>query len=147
MAAERTLFIIKPDGVKRYLSNLLLTKIVEAGFRVLIRRRATITGEQAEALYAVHKGKTFYEGLIRFITSGPSVLTVVEGEDAVARVRAMMGPTDPREAPPGTLRGDNIGEPLFTEDGIMMNVCHGSDSAESAKKEIAVFFNEADISK
>lgn len=147
MAIERTFFMIKPDGVKRYLSNLLLTRIVESGFKVLIRRRAAVTREQAEALYAVHKGKPFYDGLIKFITSGPSVLTVVEGENVVAGLRAMMGPTDPRQAPAGTLRGDNVGDPLFTEDGIMMNVCHGSDSIENAKKEIAIFFNEADLNK
>lgn len=139
--------MIKPDGVKRYLSNLLLTKIIEAGLKVSVRRRIIMTREQAEVLYAVHKGKPFYEGLIKFITSGPSVLTVVEGENAVALIRTMMGPTDPRQAPPGTLRGDNIGDPLFTEDGTMMNVCHGSDSAENAGKEIAIFFNEADLSK
>jgi len=147
MAVERTFFMIKPDGVKRYLSNLLLTKIIEAGLKVSVRRRIIMTREQAEVLYAVHKGKPFYEGLIKFITSGPSVLTVVEGENAVALIRTMMGPTDPRQAPPGTLRGDNIGDPLFTEDGTMMNVCHGSDSAENAGKEIAIFFNEADLSK
>jgi nucleoside-diphosphate kinase len=72
-------------------------------------------------------------------------MTVIEGEDAVSRIRAMMGKTDPREAAPGTFRGDNIGDPLFTEDGTMMNICHGSDSTESAKREIAVFFNEKDI--
>jgi len=137
--------MIKPDGVKRYLSNLILTKMVEAGFKILVRRRVTVTREQAEALYLVHKGKPFYEGLIKFITSGPSIMTVLEGEDAVARVRSMMGATDPRQASPGTIRGDNIGDPLFTEDGTIMNICHGSDSVESAKNEIAVFFNEKDL--
>lgn len=147
MAIERTLFIVKPDGVKRYLSNLLLSKIAEAGFKIVGRRRITITREQAENLYSVHKGKPFYDGLLNFMTSGPSVITVVEGEGVIGRIRSMMGPTDPRQAPAGTLRGDNIGEPLFTPDGIMMNICHGSDSPDSAKREIAVFFNEADITK
>jgi nucleoside-diphosphate kinase len=147
VANERTFFMIKPDGVKRYLSNLLLTKLSEEGFSILARRRLVVTKEQAEQLYAVHKGKPFYEGLIKFITSGPSIATVIESEDAVSRIRKMMGSTDPREAGPGTFRGDNIGDPLFTEDGIMMNVCHGSDSVENAKKEIEVFFNEKDLIK
>ena len=137
--------MVKPDGVRRYLSNLILAKIGEAGFKVLVRRRTMITKELAEELYSVHKGKPFYQGLINFITSGPVIMTVIEGEDAVSRIRAMMGKTDPREAAPGTFRGDNIGDPLFTEDGTMMNICHGSDSTESAKKEIAIFFNEKDI--
>jgi len=137
--------MIKPDGVKRYLSNLILTKMVESGFKILARRRVIVTREQAEALYLAHKGKPFYEGLVKFITSGPSIMTVLEGEDAVARVRSMMGATDPRQAAPGTIRGDNIGDPLFTEDGTIMNICHGSDSVENAKNEIAVFFNEKDL--
>ena len=145
MASERTFFMIKPDGVKRYLSNLILTKMVESGFKILARRRVIVTREQAEALYLAHKGKPFYEGLVKFITSGPSIMTVLEGEDAVARVRSMMGATDPRQAAPGTIRGDNIGDPLFTEDGTIMNICHGSDSVENAKNEIAVFFNEKDL--
>lgn len=145
MAIERTFFMIKPDGVKRYLSNLLLGKVLESGFKMVARRRITITREQAERLYDVHKGKPFYEGLIRFITSGPAVVTVLEGENAVSRIRDMMGATDPRSAAPGTFRGDNLGEPLLTEDGIIMNICHGSDSVENAKKEIAVFFNEKDL--
>lgn len=137
--------MVKPDGVKRYLSNLILAKVLESGFKILARRRTTVTPEQARELYSVHVGKPFYDGLIKFITSGPSIMAVIEGEDAIARVRKMMGPTDPRQAPPGTFRGDNIGDPLFTEDGTMMNVCHGSDSPESAKKEIAIFFNEKDL--
>ncbi|MFH1710619.1 MAG: nucleoside-diphosphate kinase [bacterium] len=145
MAVERTFFMVKPDGVKRYLSNLILTKLVESGFKILVRRRATVSPEQAQQLYLVHKGKPFYEGLVKFITSGPSIQTVLEGENAVAVVRSLMGPTDPRQAPLGTIRGDNMGEPLFTEDGTIMNLCHGSDSLESAKKEIAIFFNEKDL--
>jgi nucleoside-diphosphate kinase len=145
MAIERTFFMIKPDGVKRYLSNLILTKVIEAGFKVMARKRITITLEQAENLYAVHKGKSFYTGLIKFITSAPAIVTVIEGENAVSRIREMMGPTDPRKAPPGTFRGDNVGDPLFTDDGILMNVCHGSDSPENAKSEIAVFFDEKDL--
>jgi nucleoside-diphosphate kinase len=145
MAVERTFFMVKPDGVKRYLSNLIFSHIVDSGFKVLVRRRVVISQEQAEKLYSVHKGKPFYEGLIKFITSGPVITSVIEGEDAIARIRSIMGATDPRQASAGTIRGDNIGDPLFTEDGTMMNVCHGSDSLESAKKEIAIFFDEKDL--
>src|SRR5512138_495311 len=117
MAVERTFFMIKPDGVKRYLSNLLLSKLTEAGFKVVARKRLTISQEQAAKLYAVHKGKPFYDGLVKFMTSGPVIATVIEGENAVARVRELMGPTDPRKAPAGTFRGDNVGDPMFTPDG------------------------------
>ena len=137
--------MIKPDGVKRYLSNLLISKLMEAGFKVSARKRLTMTLEQAEQLYSVHKGKPFYDGLIKFMTSGPVIMTVIEGEDAVLKTRSIMGATDPRQAAPGTLRGDNIGDPLFTEDAILMNICHGSDSIVSAKREIAIFFDEKDL--
>jgi len=145
MAVERTFFMIKPDGVKRYLSNLILSKMMESGFKVLARRRIVISAEQARQLYSVHEGKPFYEGLIKFITSGPAILTIIEGENAIERIREMMGATDPRKAAPGTIRGDNIGDPLLTEDGTIMNICHGSDSLGSAKREIAIFFDEKDL--
>jgi nucleoside-diphosphate kinase len=145
MAVERTFFMVKPDGVKRYLSNLIFSNILKAGFKIVIRKRVEITPEQAQQLYLAHEGKPFYNGLVKFITSGPVIMSVIEGEDAIARIRTMMGTTDPRQAAPGTIRGDNIGDPLFTEDGAMMNVCHGSDSVGSAKKEIAIFFNEKDL--
>jgi nucleoside-diphosphate kinase len=147
MAVERTFFMIKPDGVKRYLSNLLISKLMEAGFKVVARKRISVTLEQAEKLYAVHKDKPFYNGLIKFITSGPAIPTVIEGEGAVSRIREMMGPTDPRKAPAGTFRGDNIGDPLFTDDGILMNICHGSDSLENAKYEMSIFFTDAELNK
>ena len=139
--------MVKPDGVKRYLSNLILSKMMESGFKVLARKRIVMTTEQARQLYSVHEGKPFYEGLIKFITSGPAILTVLEGENAIERIREMMGATDPRKAAPGTIRGDNIGDPLLTEDGIIMNICHGSDSLGSAKREIAIFFDEKHSSR
>jgi nucleoside-diphosphate kinase len=145
--AERTFFMVKPDGVKRYLSNLMLSKAMEAGFKLVVRKRFVMTREQAENLYSVHKDKPFYEGLIKFITSGPAIITVLEGDNVILKIRDMMGATDPRKAAPGTFRGDNIGDPLLTEDGILMNICHGSDSPESAKREIAIFFNEQDLNK
>lgn len=145
MALERTFFMIKPDGVKRYLSNLALSKMTAAGLKIVIRRRANITKEQAERLYAVHKGKPFYEGLVKFITSGPVVITVLEGENAVSKVRELMGATDPREAGPHTIRGDNKEDNVLNEDGIIKNICHGSDSADNAKYEISVFFTDKDF--
>ena len=145
MAVERTFFMVKPDGVKRYLSNLILSKMMESGFNVLARKRIVMTSEQARRLYSVHEGKPFYEGLIKFVTSGPAILTIIEGENAIERIREMMGATDPRKAAPGTIRGDNIGDPLLTEDGTIMNICHGSDSLGSAKREIAIFFDEKDL--
>jgi nucleoside-diphosphate kinase len=145
MAVERTFFMVKPDGVKRYLSNLILSKMMESGFKVMARKRIVMTVEQAKQLYSIHEGKPFYEGLIKFITSGPAILTVLEGENAIERIREMMGATDPRKAAPGTIRGDNIGDPLLTADGTIMNICHGSDSLESAKREIAIFFDEKDL--
>jgi len=96
--------------------------------------------EQAERLYAVHLGKSFYAGLVKFITSGPATLMVVEGENAITRLRSLMGETDPRKAAAGTIRGDLREENIFTEDGTMKNLIHGSDSAENAKYEISIFF-------
>lgn len=147
MAVERTLFIIKPDGIKRYLTNLILMKITNSGLTILTRRRAAITQEQAEKLYIVHKGKPFYPGLVKFITSGPVMLTVIEGDDAIARIRKLMGATDPRKADAGTIRGDNKEDEVINEDGIIKNICHGSDSPDNARYEISIFFNEADLKK
>jgi nucleoside-diphosphate kinase len=147
MALERTFFMVKPDGVKRYLSNLILSKVLESGFTIVARKRLTMTKDQAEKLYAAHKGKPFYEGLIKFIMSGPVIITVLEGENVISRIRDMMGDTDPRKAKPGTFRGDNVGDPLTTSDGAIMNVCHASDSVENAKKEMSIFFNEAELTK
>lgn len=139
--------MIKPDGVKRYLSNLLLSKTLESGFTIVARKRLTMTREQADKLYAVHIGKPFYEGLVKFILSGPVIVVVLEGENVVSRIREMMGDTDPRLAKTGTFRGDNIGDPVTTSDGAIMNICHGSDSVENAKKEMSIFFNEAELTK
>ena len=95
---------------------------------------------EAERLYAVHKGKSFYAGLIKFITSGPAACMLVEGENAVMRLRSLMGETDSRKAKPGTIRGDLHEENIFTEESVMKNLVHGSDSAENAKYEISIFF-------
>ena len=145
MAVEQTFFMIKPDGVKRYLSNLVLSKMTNAGLKIVTRRRLVMSKEQAERLYATHKGKPFYEGLCRFVTSGPVIVSVLEGEDAISKVREIMGATDPREAQPGTIRGDNKEENVLNEEGIIKNICHGSDSVENAKYEIAVFFTAENL--
>lgn len=96
--------------------------------------------EQAERLYKVHLGKSFYPGLVKFITSGPVTLMIVEGENAIACLRSLMGATDPRKASAVTIRGDLKEENIFTEDGTMKNLIHGSDSPENAKYEISIFF-------
>lgn len=146
MASERTFFMVKPDGVKRYLSNLVLSKMVAAGLKILIRRRMMMTALQAEKLYAVHKGKPFYEGLVKYVTSGPVIVTVLEGENAISKVRELMGPTDPRNAPHGTIRGDNKEDNVIDQQfGVIRNICHGSDSPEVARYEMSVFFKEADM--
>ena len=145
MATERSFFMIKPDGVKRYLSNLITSKIVGAELKIVAKKRLTMTKEQAEKLYSVHKGKPFYEGLVKYITSGPVIINVLEGENAISTIRDLMGATDPRKAAPGTIRGDNKGADIINEDGIIMNMCHGSDSVDSAKHEISVFFSDNDI--
>lgn len=129
---ERTLLIIKPDGVERGLAQQILDRFTAQGFTVVQRKEMTIPRALAERHYAEHREKPFYPSLVSYITSGPVVVAVVEGEDAVARARALMGPTDPAKASPGTIRGD-FGE------SIDRNTIHGSDSPESAQREISLF--------
>lgn len=138
---EETLFIVKPDGVSRRLVDEVLLRLESEGLKVKKKIKLTVSREQAEKLYAVHKGKEFYKGLIKFITSGPSVTALIEGEDAVSQLREIMGSTDPREAEPGTIRGDLKEENVLTEDGIIKNIVHGSDSVDTAKEEIKIFFS------
>jgi nucleoside-diphosphate kinase len=132
---ERTLIIIKPDGVERGYTEQILDRFKEKGFTIVERRDMTIARVLAEKHYAEHQGKPFYEGVVTYMTSGPVVVAMLEGEDAIAAVRALMGPTDPAKAPPGTIRGD-FGESLDR------NTIHGSDSPESAQREIQLFFGE-----
>jgi len=138
MARERTLSIIKPDATRRDLTGRINARFEAAGLRIVAQRRLRLTRPQAEAFYAVHRERPFYEGLVAFMTSGPVVVQVLEGEDAVARNREIMGATDPKKAAPGTIRAD------FAED-IEANSVHGSDSAETAATEIAFFFSDAEI--
>ncbi len=138
MPAERTLVILKPDAVQRGLIGPIITRIERRGFRISAMKMMHIDRALAERHYAEHKGKSFYEGLIAFITSAPVVVMVIEGPQAISAIRHMMGKTNALEAAPGTIRGDFS---LSTQ----MNLIHGSDSPASAAREIELYFNEDEI--
>lgn len=131
---ERTLVMIKPDGVERNLIGKIINIFEENGLRVVALKKVRLGKEQAKKFYEVHKERPFFESLTDYISSGPVVVMVLEGEDAISKVRALMGETDPKEAKEGTIRK------LFGIDKEK-NTVHGSDSPESAKKEIAFFFS------
>jgi nucleoside-diphosphate kinase len=131
--ADRTLVICKPDAVERRLVGEIINRLERKGLHIAAMRMETITKEIAAQHYGEHQGKPFYDDLVAFITRGPAVLMVVEGPEAYAVVRTLMGATNPRQAAPGTMRGDLAIE--LTE-----NLVHGSDSPESAAREIALFF-------
>lgn len=138
MAAQRTFSIIKPDATERNLTGAINAVIEKAGLRIVGQRRIQMTRAQAERFYAVHSARPFFGELVDFMTSGPVVVQVLEGEDAVAKYREVMGATNPADAAEGTIRK------LFAK-SIGENSVHGSDSAENAAIEIAQFFSEADI--
>ncbi len=138
MAATRTFSIIKPDATRRNITGAITKMLEEAGLRVIASKRLRMTKEQAEGFYAVHKERPFYNDLCAFMTSGPVVVQVLEGEDAVARNREVMGATNPANADEGTIRK------LFAE-SIEANSVHGSDSAENAAIEIDFFFKPEEI--
>ena len=138
MAIERTFSIIKPDATERNLTGAVNAVIEKAGLRVVAQKRIQMTRGQAETFYAVHKARPFFGELVDFMTSGPVVVQVLEGEDAVARNREVMGATNPANAAPGTIRKD------FAE-SIEANSVHGSDSADNARIEIAFFFAGIEI--
>lgn len=138
MAIERTLSIIKPDATRRNLTGQINATLETAGLRIIAQKRMQLTPAQAEAFYAVHKERPFFRGLVEFMISGPVVVQVLEGEDAVAKNREAMGATDPKKAAPGTIRAK------FAED-IEANSVHGSDSAENAAIEIGFFFAQVEI--
>jgi nucleoside-diphosphate kinase len=138
MAVERTLSIIKPDATRRNLTGAINARIERAGLRIVAQKRLKLTREQAEAFYAVHRERPFFDSLCRFMTSGPVVVQVLEGENAVQRYREVMGATDPAKAAAGTIRKD------FAL-SIEANSVHGSDSAENAEREIAFFFAAIEI--
>lgn len=138
MAIERTLSIIKPDATRRNLTGRINARFEERGLRIIAQRRLRLSREQAEQFYAVHRSRPFFKDLVAFMISGPVVVQVLEGENAVALNREIMGATDPKKAAPGTIRKD------FAE-SIEANSVHGSDSAGNAQTEIAFFFAGADI--
>ena len=138
MALERTFSIIKPDATRRNITGKVISKLEEGGLRVVASRRIHMTREQAEGFYAVHKERPFFGELVDFMMSGPVVVQVLEGENAVARNREIMGATNPADAEPGTIRAE------FAE-SIGENSVHGSDGPDTAKEEIAFFFSEDEI--
>ena len=138
MATERTFSIIKPDACRRNLTGAITAKLEEAGLRVVASRRIRMTREQAEGFYAVHRERPFFNDLCAFMTSGPVVVQVLEGEDAVARNREVMGATNPADGDEGTIRKSYA-------ESIEANSVHGSDSPENAKIEIDFFFKPEEI--
>ena len=137
---EKTFAMVKPDGVQRGLVGRIVQRFEERGLKICAMKMMKIQKELAERHYEEHKGKGFYEPLLSYIISGPVVCMVLEGENAVASVRAMMGKTNPQDAAPGTIRAD------FSQ-VTGRNIVHGSDSPESAKREIKLFFNDYEIQK
>lgn len=138
MAVQRTFSIIKPDATKRNITGKVNAKIEEAGLRIIAQKRLQLTQEQAGGFYAVHKERPFYNDLVEFMTSGPVVVQVLEGENAIAKYREVMGATNPSEAAAGTIRAE------FAE-SIDANTVHGSDAPETAAEEIPFFFSEDEI--
>ena len=140
MAVTRTFSIIKPDATRRNITGKVTTMLEEAGLRVVASKRIHMTKEQAEGFYAVHRERPFYADLVAFMTSGPVMVQVLEGENAIARNREVMGATNPAKAAPGTIRADYA-------TSVEENAVHGSDAPETAATEIAYFFRPEEICK
>ena len=138
MVKQRTYVMIKPDGVKRGLIGEIIRRIENKGLRIVALKMLRLSREKAEELYSVHRGKPFFESLIEFVTSGPVVAMIVEGEEAVSVMRTLIGPTDGREAPPGTIRGD------FAL-SVQENIIHAADSVESAEREMWIVFSKDEV--
>ncbi|MGI9483994.1 MAG: nucleoside-diphosphate kinase [Hyphomicrobiales bacterium] len=138
MALERTFSIIKPDATKRNITGKITDRLESAGLRVIASKRIHMTKDQAEGFYAVHKERPFFNDLVAFMTSGPVVVQILEGEDAIAKNREVMGATNPAEAAEGTIRKD------FAEN-IEANSVHGSDAPETAAVEIKFFFSDDEL--
>ena len=138
MPVERTFSMIKPDATRRNLTGAINAKLEAAGLRIVAQKRVWMTRRQAEGFYAVHRGRPFFDELCQFMSSGPTVVQVLEGEDAIRKNRDVMGATDPKKAAAGTIRkefANSIGE----------NSVHGSDAADTARQEIAYWFAEVEI--
>ena len=138
MPIERTLSIIKPDAVAKDVIGEIYTRFEQAGLKIIAARMKQLSKSEAEEFYAVHRERPFFADLVSFMTSGPVMIQVLEGENAILRNRELMGATNPKEAAPGTIRAD------FAE-SIDANAVHGSDASETARVEIACFFEPADI--
>ena len=138
MAQERTLSIVKPDGVSRNLIGQVYSRLEKANLSIIASRMLHLSQREAEGFYAVHSARPFFKDLVKYMTSGPVVVQVLEGENAIARYREIMGATDPKKAAPGTIRAD------FAL-SIEQNVVHGSDSPENAATEIAYFFRTTEL--
>ncbi len=138
MAVERTLSIIKPDAVAKNVIGAIYSRFEKGGLRVIAARMAHLTRAEAEGFYFVHRERPFFKALVDFMVTGPVIIQVLEGENAIARHRDLMGATDPKKAAPGTIRADFA-------DSIDENAVHGSDSAENAAQEIAYFFRATEL--
>ncbi len=138
MALERTLSIVKPDGVSRNLIGNVYQRFEKAGLRIVAARMLHLSQQQAELFYEVHKERPFYKDLVRYMTSGPVIAQVLEGDGAIAKHREIMGATDPKKAAAGTIRAD-------LAQSIEANVVHGSDAPDTAAREIAFFFSATEI--
>ena len=137
---EREFVMIKPDGVQRRLAGEVISRFEKAGLKIIAIKILEVSQDQAERHYAIHKGKTFYDGLIKFITSSPVLAMVVEGKDAIKHTRRIVGATNPIDATPGSIRGDFALE-------IGRNVVHAADSTENANKEYKIYFEEKELIK
>ena len=138
MAVQRTLSIVKPDGVAKNLIGEVYRRFEKSGLKIVAAKMLRLRQDQAEGFYAVHKARPFYADLVRYMTSGPVMVQVLEGENAIQSNRDIMGATNPKQAAPGTIRADFAAS-------IEENVVHGSDGLETAKNEIAFFFSEAEL--
>src|SRR5574338_1732386 len=138
MALERTFSIVKPDGVRKNLIGAVYQRFEQAGLRIISARMLHLSQAQAEGFYGVHRERPFFKDLVKYMTSGPVMVQVLEGENAIKVNRDLMGATDPKKAAPGTIRADFAAS-------IEENVVHGSDGPETAKNEIALFFSEAEL--
>ena len=138
MALERTLSIVKPDGVARNLIGEVYRRFETAGLSIIAARMLRLSLHEAEGFYAVHRERPFFKDLVRYMTSGPVMVQVLEGENAIARNRDVMGATDPKKAAPGTIRAD-------LAESIERNVVHGSDAPETAEREITYFFSATEL--
>jgi nucleoside-diphosphate kinase len=138
MAVERTLSIVKPDGVRKNVIGEVYRRFEQAGLKIVAARMMKLSQAQAEGFYAVHRERPFFKDLVSYMTSGPVIVQVLEGDNAVVKHREIMGATDPKKAAPGTIRAD-------LAESIEQNVVHGSDSLENAAREIGYFFAETEL--